>query len=55
MELTTTKKILKEAQDGHYAIGAFNVENIEMVMAVISARPRKRMNVQLLCKLLHLQ
>ena len=37
MELTTTKKILKEAQDGHYAIGAFNVENMEMVMAVISA------------------
>ena len=32
MELTTTKKILKEAQDGHYAIGAFNVENMEMVM-----------------------
>ena len=37
MELTTTKKILKEAQDGHYAIGAFNVENMEMVMAVVSA------------------
>ena len=37
MELTTTKKILKEAQEGHYAIGAFNVENMEMVMAVISA------------------
>lgn len=37
MELVTTKNILKEAQEGHYAIGAFNVENMEMVMAVISA------------------
>ena len=37
MELITTKNILKRAQEGHYAIGAFNVENMEMVMAVISA------------------
>lgn len=37
MELTTTKQILKKAQEGNYAIGAFNVENMEMVMAVISA------------------
>lgn len=37
MELTTTKQILKKAQEGHYAVGAFNVENMEMVMAVISA------------------
>ena len=37
MELVTTKKILKEAQEGHYAVGAFNVENMEMVMAVIAA------------------
>ena len=37
MELMTTKQILKQAQEGNYAIGAFNVENMEMVMAVISA------------------
>ena len=37
MELVTTKQILKKAQEGHYAVGAFNVENMEMVMAVISA------------------
>ena len=37
MELITTKNILKKAQEGKYAIGAFNVENMEMVMAVISA------------------
>ena len=37
MELMTTKQMLKKAQEGHYAVGAFNVENMEMVMAVISA------------------
>ena len=37
MELVTTKSILKKAQEEKYAIGAFNVENMEMVMAVISA------------------
>ncbi len=37
MELVTTKQMLKKAQEGHYAVGAFNVENMEMVMAVISA------------------
>lgn len=29
--------MLQDAQDGHYAVGAFNVENMEMVMAVIEA------------------
>lgn len=37
MELVTTKELLKKAQEGNYAVGAFNVENMEMVMAVISA------------------
>lgn len=37
MPLVTTKKMLQDAQDGHYAVGAFNVENMEMVMAVIEA------------------
>ncbi|WP_297632687.1 tagatose-bisphosphate aldolase subunit GatY [uncultured Clostridium sp.] len=37
MELVTSKEILKKAQEGNYAVGAFNVENMEMVMAVISA------------------
>ena len=29
--------MLKKAQDGHYAVGAFNVENLEMVLSVIRA------------------
>lgn len=37
MNLTTTKNLFKKAQEEKYAIGAFNVENMEMVMAVISA------------------
>ena len=37
MPLVTTNEMLKKAQDGHYAVGAFNVENMEMVMAVIKA------------------
>ena len=35
--LVTTKEMLLKAQKGNYAVGAFNVENMEMVMAVIAA------------------
>ena len=35
--LVTTKEILLDAQKNKYAIGAFNVENMEMVMAVVAA------------------
>ncbi|MDD3361975.1 MAG: tagatose-bisphosphate aldolase subunit GatY [Hespellia sp.] len=37
MSLVTTKQIMLDAQAGHYAIGAFNVENMEMVQAVVAA------------------
>lgn len=37
MSLVTTYEMMKQAQKGHYAIGAFNVENMEMVQAVIAA------------------
>ncbi|MBE7721583.1 class II fructose-bisphosphate aldolase [Lacrimispora indolis] len=37
MPLVTSKKMLLDAQKGKYAVGAFNVENMEMVMAVIDA------------------
>ena len=37
MALVTTKKMLTDAQAGGYAVGAFNVENMEMVQAVIAA------------------
>lgn len=37
MPLVTTKQMLLDAQAGQYAVGAFNVENLEMVMAVVQA------------------
>ncbi len=37
MPISTSKKMLLDAQKGNYAVGAFNVENMEMVKAVISA------------------
>lgn len=37
MSLVTSEKMLLNAQAGGYAVGAFNVENMEMVKAVIAA------------------
>lgn len=37
MALVTSKELLLDAQKNQYAIGAFNVENMEMVQAVIAA------------------
>lgn len=37
MPLVTSKEMLLDAQKGNYAVGAFNVENMEMVMAVVEA------------------
>lgn len=37
MALVTTKELLLDAQKNGYAVGAFNVENMEMVQAVVSA------------------
>lgn len=42
MPLVTTQKMLEDAQAGHYAVGAFNVENMEMVMAVVRAAEEMR-------------
>ena len=37
MSLVTTKQLLLDARIGGYAVGAFNVENMEMVQAVAAA------------------
>ena len=37
MSLVTSKELMLNAQRNHYAIGAFNVENMEMVQAVVAA------------------
>ncbi len=33
----TSTEMLKKAQEGHYAIGAFNCENMEMAQAIVAA------------------
>ena len=35
--LVTTKEMLLDAQANHYAVGAFNIESLEFVMAVLAA------------------
>ena len=42
MALVTTKELLLDAQKNGYAVGAFNVENMEMVQAVIAAAEELR-------------
>lgn len=41
MSFVDTRKMLKDAQAGGYAVGAFNVENLEMIQAVISAAEKE--------------
>lgn len=37
MPLVCSKELLADAQKNHYAVGAFNVENMEMIQAVVAA------------------
>ena len=43
----TTKEMLKAAQEGKYAIGAFNCENMEMAMAIVAAAEAQKAPVML--------
>lgn len=47
MPLTTSKEMLLDAQSRGYAVGAFNVENMEMVKAVLQAAEECRAPVML--------
>ena len=42
MPLATTKGMLKAAQEGHFAVGAFNANNMEMVQAIVEAATEER-------------
>ena len=42
MALVTTKEMLLQAQAGGYAVGAFNIENMEMAQAVIATAEELR-------------
>lgn len=37
MPLVTTKEMFKKAMEGHYAIGAFNVNNMEIIQGIVDA------------------
>ena len=43
MSLVTTKDLMLDAQKNHYAIGALNAENMEMVQAFIFSSVRLKM------------
>lgn len=45
MGLTTTKKMFKKAYDGGYAIGAFNVNNMEIVQGIVEAAIEEKSDV----------
>jgi len=47
MSYVTTKEMLTKAQTGHYAIGAFNAENMEMVQAIIAAAEKMKAPVMI--------
>ena len=47
MPLVTSEKMLKDAQAGKYAVGAFNAENMEMVLAIIEAAEELRAPVMI--------
>lgn len=37
MSLVTTKEMFKKAYEGHYAVGAFNVNNMEIIQGIVDA------------------
>ena len=42
MPLVTTQQMLKAAMEGHFAVGAFNANNMEMVQAIVEAATEER-------------
>ncbi len=42
MAFVTTKEMLKEAQKGRYAIGAFNANNMEIIQAIVEAAEEEK-------------
>lgn len=47
MPFVTSEEMLKNAQAGNYAVGAFNAENMEMVKAIIAAAEELRAPVMI--------
>ena len=49
MPLVTTKEMFKKAYEGGYAIGAFNINNLESIQGIIEACKEKNSAVILQC------
>jgi fructose-bisphosphate aldolase class II len=49
MALVTTKEMFKKAYEGGYAIGAFNINNMEIIQGVVNAAKAKNSPVILQC------
>lgn len=47
MPLVTSKRMLEDAQKGNYAVAAFNIENMEMVQAVLETATELRAPVMI--------
>ena len=41
MALVTTKEMFRKAYEGGYAIGAFNINNMEIIQAITEAAQEK--------------
>ena len=42
MALVTTTEMFKKAYEGHYAIGAFNINNMEIIQAITEAAAEEK-------------
>jgi fructose-bisphosphate aldolase class II len=42
MPLVTTKEMFKKAYEGHYAVGAFNVNNMEIIQGIVDAAKEEK-------------
>lgn len=49
MALVTTKEMFKKAYEGKYAIGAFNINNMEIIQGVVNAAKKNNSAVILQC------
>ena len=47
MALVTTKEMFKKAYAGGYAIGAFNINNMEIIQAITEAAAEEKSSVVL--------
>ena len=42
MPLVTSTEMFKKAYEGHYAVGAFNVNNMEIIQGIVSAAQEEK-------------